>query len=176
MKAKKIALTRGLPKTGQSVEYTAGDDGTYQAGWWLGRTVANNKDRFIAKTIAGDDVVSDRATGLIWGADGDGAGCVNGASDDFAAQIAYANTLTFAGFTNWRVPNIFELLSIMDFSLSNPCIVEPPFSNTYSSGYWSSTTDPTVAAKAFYVSFSIPFIATNTKAITNFRARLVRSI
>ena len=78
MKAYDKILTRGLPKTGQSVVYSAGDDGTYQSGWWRGKLNANNKVRYIAKTIGGDDVVIDRATSLMWAADGTAAGCGSG--------------------------------------------------------------------------------------------------
>ncbi|GAG60614.1 unnamed protein product, partial [marine sediment metagenome] len=48
MRTKHIALTRLLPKTGQVTEHDEGDDGTFQAGWWRGKTVANNKTRFIS--------------------------------------------------------------------------------------------------------------------------------
>ena len=56
--------SRGLPKTGQTVKYADGDDGDYEAGWWKGKLVSNNKTRFIQKRIDGDDIVFDRATGL----------------------------------------------------------------------------------------------------------------
>lgn len=140
MDAEQVILTRLSPKTGQSIEYQAGDDGTYEVGWWLRRLNANNKTRFISKTIGGDVVVIDRATGLMWSADGSAAGGNNGNYIVWADAITYIEALDFAGFTDWRLPNINELLSIVDYGSRNPCIKEPPFINTGNSTYWSSTT------------------------------------
>ncbi len=139
METGQIILTRLLPKTGQTVVMYAGDDGTYQAGWWKGKTVANNKTRFIAKTLDGDDVILDRATGLMWAADGNEAGCNDGGGLNWVDTIAYANTLDFAGFTDWRVPNINELLSIINHAVASPSTYGAFFVNTVAGIYWSAT-------------------------------------
>ena len=169
----KHILSRGLPKTGQVTEYVAGDDGTYEAGWWLKRLNANNRTRFVAKTIDGDVVVFDRATGLCWAADGDEAGCNNGDTITWANAIAYANGLDFAGFTDWRVPNINELLSILDFSTISPTITEPPFINTVSAEYWSSTTYSGLTTWGYYVIFDNGGCAIKPKTDT-YQLRCVR--
>ncbi|GAJ23406.1 unnamed protein product, partial [marine sediment metagenome] len=101
---------------GQITSYRNGDDGEYEAGWWRGRLNADNKTRFIAKTIGGGSVVIDLATGLMWPADGVAAGCNNGVALSWEAAIDYALSLDFAGFTDWRIPNVKELASIIDFS------------------------------------------------------------
>ena len=139
METGQIIQTRLLPKTGQTSLMSAGDDATYQAGWWKGKTVANNKTRFIAKTLDGDDVVIDLATGLMWAADGNEAGCNDGGGLNWVDTIAYANTLDFAGFTDWRVPNINGLLSIVNHSESIPSTYGAFFVNTVAGNYWSST-------------------------------------
>ncbi len=108
----KNIITRQLPKTAQTTVRQAGDDGTYQAGWWLRRTVAANKTRFRIETISGDDVVIDRATGLMWARDSNAAGGNNGAAINWSNAIIYAEALTFAGFSDWRIPNHIEWLSI----------------------------------------------------------------
>jgi len=139
MRTKHINLSRGLPKTGQTHIVPVGGDGTYQAGWWRGLTFDDNKVRFIEQTIDGDDIVIDRATGLIWAADGDEAGCHNGTQTLPEAAIIYAEGLVdFAGYSDWRIPNINELLSIVQWELSNPCIYTV-FTNTVSSEYWTSS-------------------------------------
>jgi len=142
MKAKRIILTRQLPKTGQVTSYRAGDDGIYEAGWWKGRLNATNKTRFVAKTIDGDDVVIDRATGLTWAADGNAQGCANGGTKSWNAAIDWPFGIDFAGFGDWRLPNINELFSIMDFSKSPLLIDLTLFPNTKNTEYWSSTTWP----------------------------------
>ncbi len=139
MKAKNIVLSRGLPKTGQTGSYNPGDDGDVEAGWWVGKKIANNKTRFIEKTLDGDDVVIDRATGLMWPKDNSLAGGRSNSATGWISQIIYANGLDFAGFTDWRMPNINELISIINWSQFNPAISNPPFINTISALLWSST-------------------------------------
>lgn len=150
MKAEKTIITRQLPKTGQSTVYVIGGDGYYQAGWWKGLKIANNKTRFIAKTFNGDDVVVDRATGLMWAADGAAAGCLI-VTSSLIQCITYAEGLTFAGFSDWRVPNLFELLSLMNYEETDLLIPEPPFSNTHWENWYITTTTKADAADYVYM-------------------------
>ena len=154
MEAKRLITSRQLPKTGAVTPVTAGHDGFYQAGWWRGRKIEGNKTRFISKTIDGDDVVIDRATGLMWAADGTAAGCFNGGVKNFADAITYAEGLTFAGFTDWRIPNAFELFSICDMSRTEPTIDVNFFPNCLSTKYWTSTSDSASEIYKIYIVFS----------------------
>lgn len=153
VKAKRLITTRQLPKTGAVTPVTAGHDGFYQAGWWRGRKIADNKTRFVAKTIGGDDVVIDRATGLMWAADGSAEGCFNGGVKTFNDAIIYAEGLTFAGFSDWRMPNAFELFSICNHSRRTPIIYVEFFPNCVSDNYWTSTTDAESETYRVYVDF-----------------------
>lgn len=56
--------------------------------------------------------VTDRATGLMWAKDDSGFGM------DWQAALAYANSSMLGGHTDWRLPNIKELQSIVDYSKS----------------------------------------------------------
>jgi len=167
MKAKPLILSRHLPKTGQETAYHSGDDGYYELGWWRGRSVANNRTRFVAKTIGGDDVVIDLATGLMWAADGNAAGCNDGNSISFTDAFTYFINLDFAGFEYWRVPNIFELLSLVDFSEYDPAINTTFFPNTASMPYWSSTTYINDTDKGFFVYFLSGYSFQGTKIIVS---------
>ena len=173
-KHNKNIITRGLPKTGQTVSYQAGDDGDYEAGWWKGRLGSNNKARFVSKTIAGDDVVIDRATGLMWAADGNEAGCNNGGSANWSTAITYAEGLTFAGFSDWRVPNIKELISIINYSSLAPCVDEPPFANTSINYYWTSTTNMEYTNGAWRIMMYAVFTDVRVKTDAGQRLRCVR--
>jgi len=153
METGQIVLSRLVPKTGQTTEHRAGDDGTYQAGWWKGLTHTANKTRFILKTIGVDKVVIDNATGLMWAADGNAAGGYNGIQHNWEDCIDYANALDFAGFTDWRVPSIFELASIIIYDRFSPAILEPPFSNTASTYTWTSTAYPDDVLNKWFVYF-----------------------
>jgi len=152
---KKKIIECGLTKTGQVTEYQAGDDGTYEAGWVKGRLNANNRTRFAAKTIGGDDIVLDRATGLMWAADGDRAGCNNGNLIIWGPAITYAEALNFAGFTDWRIANIKELVSLVDYSNGPPAINLTFFPNTVPGRYWSGTTNAVTVLNAWSLDFSV---------------------
>ena len=136
-----------LPKTGQTTEYRSGDDGTYEAGWPYAPN--DNTGRFISKTLSGDAVVFDRVTGLMWAADGSAAGGNSGATATWNAAIDYALALSFAGYDDWRLPNILELATLQDWSDSAAPYVYSVITNMNSDAYWSSTTRASVTANAF---------------------------
>ncbi|MBN2455743.1 MAG: DUF1566 domain-containing protein [Sedimentisphaerales bacterium] len=163
----KHIISRGLPKTGQTTSYITTDDGDTEAGWWQKLSAAQNRSRFVLLTISGDDVVIDRATGLMWAADGSQAGGNNGnmikwydgagsALSDYPA-LNYAYNLTFAGYSDWRLPNILEMISIVNYQIDAP-MKYSEFSNLGEEpvdyDYWTSTTRPALGgSNAYYVSF-----------------------
>lgn len=168
-------ITRGLPKTGQMTQFRAGDDGQFEAGWWRGRLNINNRERWIAKTIGGDDIVLDRATGLMWPTDFAAAGANLGNIDNWNPAIDWALALDFAGFTDWRLPNILELFSIVyQEIMAPPLIWTPPFQNCFSATYWSSTTESLNSTEAWTVDFSTGDIIGAPKAIASLRMVAVR--
>ena len=152
-------ITRHLPKTGQVTAYAPGPDfgcdGFYQKGWWPGRDATNNRARWIQKAIVGDDIVVDRATGLMWPADWTGAGGNGGGLLAWFAAILWANALNFAGFSDWRLPNIAELFSLVEFEGAGPFIYQPPFSNVVSGNYWSGTTYQALVTSAYALRFNL---------------------
>ena len=126
--------TSVLPATGQTISYAPGDDGDIQAGTPL------------SYTDHGDGTVTDHATRLMWERKTDAN--VNDtytwldALDYVAGLNAMNGGAGFAGYNDWRLPNVKELLSIVDYSRADPPI-HPAFGPTRSifdwSGYWSST-------------------------------------
>lgn len=168
VEAKRLITTRLLPKTGQLYRYEIGDDGDYEAGWWKGRKVANNKTRFIAKSIGVDKIVIDLATGLMWAANGNEEGCVDGSAIAWTSALGYAEALTFAGYTDWRVPNINELTSLINYGLVTMMIDEPPFRNTQVGKYWSSTTKAQYTEAAHYVMYINGYIYYEAKTANNY--------
>ncbi len=58
----------------------------------------------------GDNTVTDKATGLMWAKVDSQKGM------DWASALAYAEQSELAGYTDWRLPNVKELQSIVDYS------------------------------------------------------------
>lgn len=159
-------MSRGLPKTGATWSYRNGDDAYFQQGW----TILDNSvgARFKAQTIGGDDIVIDRATGLIWARSFNQAGCNNNALITWNNAIDYAMALTFAGFSDWRIPNINELLSIRNWGTT------PDYYTGFTLGapphydIWSSTSLAPYSAAAWLVSFSGGNVASALKTSTHY--------
>jgi hypothetical protein len=68
--------------------------------------------------------------------------------------IDNCEALDYAGHTDWRLPNIKELMSIVDYGLSSPAINQTYFPNAQSGRYWSGTTTANWADNAWNVYFS----------------------
>jgi len=143
----------GLPKTGQTAVYQAGDDGTYKKGY------PKTGTRFVDN---GDGTITDKATGLMWVQDGTGAGCNNGATLTWNNAIDWAEGLTFATYSDWRLPNVKELQSIVDYGRVSPAI-DPVFTNTQSDLYWSSTTYAGGSGYAWVVDFLDGYVGLDGK-------------
>ena len=106
-------------------------------------------------TDNGDGTISDAQTGLMWskcsygqtydGNDDDGDQVICEGSPAFGdwqqafAWAADSNANTAYGYNDWRLPNIKELGSIVDFGSAKPAINQNIFPNTISGPYWTST-------------------------------------
>jgi hypothetical protein len=96
-------------------------------------------------TDNGNGTVTDGLTALVW------QKIPRTDTLNWEAALAYADTLTLAGFTDWRLPNIKELQSINDETLVNPSLA-PLFSvGTGARQYWSSTTQKGITGNAWYL-------------------------
>ena len=102
--------------------------------------------------------IIDQQTNLMWKQCGQGLTGSN--CDGVSAQFTWSEALEeaelsqFAGYDNWRVPNIKELRSIVDYSCNDPSINESIFPNTKNWYYWSSTPYAKNSEDAWRISFS----------------------
>lgn len=103
-------------------------------------------------TDNGNGTTTDNKTGLVWVKDGASAACNNGASLTWEAALNFCEALNFAGYSDWRLPNRRELISIVDYSKSSPAINDTFFPNTGVGLYWTSTTYLPNSAGAWRVS------------------------
>lgn len=158
----------GLLKTGQFTEYSSGDDGTYQTGLAFSYQTDDPAGN-------GEIVTIDNVTGLIWASDGDGAGCFNGQTGTWYEAIAYCDNLDFAGHFDWRLPNLRELQSIIDYGMaSSPKVDHAYFPNSHATAHWSSTSYELDPGRAWCVYFSGGDVYTHQKTIKNY-VRAIRS-
>ena len=104
----------------------------------------------------GDGTVTDTCTGLMWQqdtADVNGDGVINnGDQVIWCDALAYCENLDFAGHDDWRLPNVRELQSIVDYSLNFPAI-DPVFNAATGQPFWSSTSKNSTGELAWLVGF-----------------------
>jgi len=125
-----------LPKTGQKTSYYSRDDGDFEKG------VSWPNPKFIDH---GNGTITDTLTGLMWTKNANLAGTPRNwqeAMDYIAGMNGGAGTF---GYKDWRLPNIRELCSLIDFGEDVPALPPGhPFINVQtdleSYYYWSSTT------------------------------------
>lgn len=127
-----------VQRGGQVTSYGERDDGELQRG------VASPEPRFRDNN---NGTVRDKLTGLIWLQDADCFGM-----RAWHAALKSANQLADgqcgltdgSGVNDWRLPNVRELLSLIDYGESGPALpVGHPFTGVLGD-YWSSTTSPFV--------------------------------
>jgi len=156
---------KGVVKTGQLTSYVDYDDGYYQKG------LPVSGARF---TDNGDGTITDNVLKLQWAKDGNGAGCNNGGTLAWAAAISFCKNLNFANHTDWRLPNVKELQSIVDYELVYPAINQTFFPNTQSNFYWSGTTYADYTDGAWFVSFYDGYVYLDNR-VFDYYVRPVRS-
>ncbi len=131
-----------VPKTRQGVD-SAGDDGTFAKG------VAWPTPRFTVGTGISSNCVTDNLTGLMWLKNPDAT--LRG----WWVALSYCTNLDgsvgLGGYKDWRLPNVRELLSLVDFRYAAPCVPNTAGTGQWTTGnpfmgiqtnrnYWSSTT------------------------------------
>jgi hypothetical protein len=157
-----------------------GQDGEIQAGGAL------------AYVDNGDGTISDVNTHLMWEKKSADGGIHDQSNtyvwaDAFSTFIGGLNAgAGFAGHTDWRLPNVKELQSILNYENVGPAVsaafnadcaagcTVTTCSCTESSFYWSSTTFASGPSGAWWVFFSNGDVGTSGK-ISNFSVRAVRS-
>ena len=112
------------------------------------------------------DIVTDSISGLEWQDD------AVGSTMTWENAITQCESLTLGGHSDWRLPNINELKSIVDRSKVNPAVVTG-FTSTSSASYWSSTTYEGRKDGAWDVGFSSGYVGYGLKDY-NYYVRCVR--
>ena len=118
-------------------------------------------------TINGDGTVTDNVTGLMWQQEDDDN------IRTWEEAVSYCENLFFppSKYSDWRLPDLQELRSIVAEDQYNPAIDTTSFPNTNSSNYWSSREGDRVLA--WYVAFYEGASSNSYKIDSNY-ARCVR--
>jgi len=130
-------------------------------------------------SLHNDGTVTDNKTGLIWkrcleGQSGNDCSTGSAQSYDWSGALRQAQNQTFVGYSDWRVPNIKELASIVEQKCVEPAINLTIFPNDASSSVWSASPFPGDSYVAWHISFAYGYDASNNKDDSVF-VRLVRS-
>jgi hypothetical protein len=172
-------LPAPVPKTGQTLSYGERDDGELEMG------VPWPAPRFVTSTTG---LVTDTLTGLVWLQD---ANCIMSEYPDFdqdaTAQdgmVTWEHALLFVAginagtypncggpFTDWRLPNVRELHSLIDYGSGGPAL--PGSYDTYFTGvqwnvYWSGTTQATFTSYAWVINLSDGFVGYDDKTAADY--------
>jgi hypothetical protein len=125
---------------------------------------AGNLEKY---TDNGDGTVTDGVTQLMW------QQVAPTTPYSQTGSIAYCAGLTLAGYDDWRLPSQIELISLVDFGASNPCIDTRYFPNAPTGPFWSSTPSSVSGALAWGITFFYGTVGTNAIALP-YGARCVR--
>lgn len=152
----------GVFKTGQTTSYATGDDGYYASTFGVDRSFTRDAIK---------EIVTDNITKLQW-------------QDDVTASTTTANwttattstcqNLTLGGYSDWRLPTIEELESIVNYGTYAPAKYSE-FSYMASDDYWSSTTDVSLSSDAWVVMLDYDGGNSSSSKTNSYYVRCVRA-
>ena len=130
-------------------------------------------------TDHGDGTVTDSVTSLMWSkcaAGLSGVDCAQGIAGRYTwrGALDFATTGSLAGYTDWRLPDISELTSIVELRCFYPAINASIFPNTPTEFFWSASPDAVYTAYAQFVDFSRGYTSNGRLRSQDYHARLVR--
>ena len=137
---------------------------------------ARPSTRYRLSAVEGESLVNDDVTGLMWPgcqvvASTPGIPeCAGGSTStgiDWQTALAFCQSLEWGGETDWRLPNMKELHSIVDYREYNPTVNSDVFANISSTRFWTSTTRSGVATHAWYVNMLTGWVGTLQKTETS---------
>ncbi|MCL4180327.1 MAG: DUF1566 domain-containing protein [Verrucomicrobia bacterium] len=135
-----------VPKTGQTNTFRPGDDGDEEVG------VDWPNPRFTVMSDTG--MVRDNLTGLMWTSDAN----IDGPKD-WPSAVDFCQALDHGGYTDWRLPNIREMQSLIDFGRFDPALpAGHHFTGWQSDNYWSSTMLADPSGDAWYMRLTDGYI------------------
>jgi hypothetical protein len=118
-------------------------------------------------TDNGDGTITDSNTGLMW------QKLTFDSKMIWKNALASCENLSLAGYDDWRLPNIGELRSVLDYTKHAPASDATYFPDVKNDNYWASNTDLYDLKNAWYVSFSDAIDGSEAKSLSHY-VRAVR--
>jgi len=170
----------GFPDTGQKICYNK--DGTQivcpahavalaQDGSYMPSAA---QPSYTQHKVNGVLVTVDNRTGLMWVTNPTDAGM--GGTYTWEDALSGCEGQTYAGYPDWRLPNVRELATIIDYSQPPPTINAvylPGTATAVPAYYWTSTTYAQDSLSAWVVNFTVAQVYYDDKANGNY-VRCVR--
>ena len=118
--------TVSLPKTGQQISYSTGDDGDLEKG------ITWSNPRFIEES---NGILIDKLTGLLW------QQTPSSTTMTWTAAMTYANDLVIGNYSDWRIPNSKEIESLFNYGETDIAVWlnGQGFNNIQSLYFWTAT-------------------------------------
>ncbi|MFC1654994.1 DUF1566 domain-containing protein, partial [Myxococcota bacterium] len=151
----------------------------YQYGWDVTNPASNRYNRH--EEVAGQPVVVDLVTGLVW------QGCADDRSRTdcqiestggrtWLETLNYCDGLDWGGFTDWHLPDEYELLSIVDYNnAGSQAIDSGAFPQTSPEHFWTSSTAHSGQANAVAIEFGSGSLTANHGKDGTYHFRCVRN-
>lgn len=162
MPASVIAEGLSLPKTGQTTSYATGDDGDLERGVSWPSQRFTNADGTIP--LSGS-VVLDQLTGLMWARSAN----LPGATKTWQQALDYVagmNSSATYGYTDWRLPNLNELESLINAGAAGTAawLTTQGFTAVQTNYYWTSTTNAASTGQVWVVNMHFGYLYFHDKA------------
>ncbi len=124
-------------------------------------------------TDNGDGTITDNVTGLMWQKN------VDNIARTWEGSITYCEGLSLSNYSDWRLPNSKELISIIDYTSNEPSIDTVYFPNTNIHPdlllfYWSSTSFASSISYAWFVEYFAGSVAAYVPKSSSGYVRCVR--
>jgi len=131
------------------------DSGMSEIPAWA--QVLPTTQRFVL--VMGGAAVLDKETGLVW------EQSPQTTTHQWSGARFECTSRTVTGRSGWRLPSVNELASLIDTTNTDPALpTDHPFSNVWSSRYWSATTSADIPTLAWNANFGNGEVASYLKS------------